>query len=97
MATDRMYLECRCGSAFRLARLEGYDVPWTTGSSSDLQVLLEAWFEEHNHCDPDHFPARPRLVYESDGPPSPEVAAYMARVRTGEIQLGDAWSPARAF
>ena len=83
-----MYLECPCGSAFRLARLISYEDPWTTGSGTDLQERLEAWFEEHNDDDPDGVPMRPKLVYESDGPPSPQVAAYMERVRSGELELG---------
>lgn len=76
-----MYLECRCGAPFRLARLD-YDV-WNTGSGQDMQARLDEWFEEHNLCDPDNFPAKPVLVCESDGPPSPEHAAYMAKVRAG--------------
>jgi hypothetical protein len=89
MATDRMWLECICGSPFRLARLDS-DI-WHTGSGTDLQQRLDAWFEEHANCDPEFYPASPKFSYESAAPTSPALAKYMAAVRAGEVEDGKAF------
>jgi len=81
-----MSLECNCGSWFTLARY--LEPPWY--AANDTGPALTAWLAEHQHCDPDRYPAEPKLVYESDGPPSAQVAAYAAKVRAGEIKLGAA-------
>ena len=86
MATDRMYLLCKCGSKIGLARY--LMPPWY--AYDDLSERLTAWFAEHDSCDEDYYPAKPTLSCESDGPPSEREVAYMERVRAGSLESGKA-------
>lgn len=86
MATDRMYLVCECGSEFALARY--LMPPWY--AYDNLTEQLTVWLDEHQHCDPGNYPAKPQLIYGSDGPPPEKVVAYMTKVLAGEIKMGAA-------
>lgn len=77
MATDRMYLRCKCGAEIAIARY--LFPPWY--AYDGLTERLTAWFEEHQSCDPEHYPARLELVLETDGGVPEKTAAYYAELR----------------
>jgi hypothetical protein len=76
-----MFLRCPCGADFMLAKhlLQ----PWV--ATGDLEAKLDDWFRDHELCGPkDVYPAKPRLVYESDPDyATPEMIAEWER-RTGK-------------
>ena len=59
-----MFLRCPCGNLFRLAK---YQMPPWYSYPDPTSDRLDMWFQEHADCDPDGYPARPTVVFESDG------------------------------
>lgn len=80
MATDRMYLACECGAEIAIARY--LMPPWY--AYDDLSERLTAWFEEHQDCDEQHYPARPTLRFGSDGPPPEKTVAFYEQMRANQ-------------